>query len=325
MTLPNAYAIRIQKTGGPEVLEAEAAGPRSPGPGEALVRQAAAGLNFIDTYHRSGLYPVRLPATLGSEGAGVIEAVGEGVTHLRPGDRVAYLASGTYTTHYTGAATAMVKLPDGVSEEEGAAILLKGLTAWMLLFEIRPVQPGDTVLIWAPVGGVGTVLTPWAGHLGARVIAVTSGEAKAEKARALGAAEVVVGYEGVADKVRSLTDGKGVDIAFDSVGKISAEASLASLRPRGWFITYGNASGPVDPIPPARLAAGGSLIMTRPGLFTFLQAPGALARGAGLLFEALAAGVFKVDIGQRFALKDVADAHRALESGQTTGATILIP
>ena len=325
MTLPNAYAIRIQKTGGPEVLEAEAAGPRSPGPGEALVRQAAAGLNFIDTYHRSGLYPVRLPATLGSEGAGVIEAVGEGVTHLRPGDRVAYLASGTYTTHYTGAATAMVKLPDGVGEEEGAAILLKGLTAWMLLFEIRPVQPGDTVLIWAPVGGVGTVLTPWAAHLGARVIAVTSSEAKAEKARALGAAEVVVGYEGVAEKVRSLTDGKGVDIAFDSVGKISAEASLASLGPRGWFITYGNASGPVDPIPPARLAAGGSLIMTRPGLFTFLQAPGTLARGAGLVFDALAAGVFKVDIGQRFALKDVADAHRALESGQTTGATILIP
>lgn len=325
MTLPNAYAIRIQKTGGPEVLGVEAAEPRAPGAGEALVRQSAVGLNFIDTYHRSGLYPVKLPATLGSEGAGVVEAVGVGVTEIKPGDRVAYLAGGTYTTHFTGKAAGMVKLPDSVSEEEGAALMLKGLTAWMLLFEIRPVKAGDEVLIWAPVGGVGTILTPWAAHLGARVIAVTSSEVKAEKARALGAAEVVVGYEGVAAKVRELTDGKGVDIAFDSVGKISAEASLGSLKPRGWFITYGNASGPVDPIPPSRLAQGGSLIMTRPGVFNFLQAPGALARGAGLVFGALEAGVFKADIGQRFALKDVADAHRALESGQTVGATVLVP
>ena len=157
------------------------------------------------------------------------------------------------------------------------------------------------------------------------MIGVTSSEEKAAKARELGAAEVVVGYEGVAEKVRSLNGGKGVDIAFDSVGKISAEASLASLKPRGWFITYGNASGPVDPIPPARLAQGGSLIMTRPGVFTFLQAPGALARGAGLVFDALKAGVFKADIGQRFALKDAAEAHKALESGKTTGATILTP
>ncbi|MFN7056067.1 quinone oxidoreductase family protein [Hyphomonas sp.] len=325
MTLPNAYAIRIQKTGGPEVLEVEAIAPRAPGPGEALVRQTAVGLNFIDTYHRSGLYPVKLPATLGSEGAGVVETVGEGVTAVKPGDRVAYLAGGTYATHYTGRAESMVKLPETVSEEEGAALMLKGLTAWMLLFEIRTVKAGDEVLIWAPVGGVGSILTPWAAHLGARVIAVTSSEEKAQKARALGAAEVVVGYEGVAAKVRELTGGKGVDIAFDSVGKISAEASLGSLKPRGWFITYGNASGPVDPIPPSRLAQGGSLIMTRPGVFNFLQAPGALARGAGLVFEALAKGVFKADIGQRFALKDAADVHRALEAGKTVGATVLLP
>ncbi len=325
MTETAPYAIRIQKTGGPEVLAVEALEPRAPGPGEALVRQSAVGLNFIDTYHRSGLYPVKLPATLGSEGAGVVEAVGEGVSEVAPGDRVAYLAGGTYATHYTGRAAGMVKLPDFVSEEEGAALMLKGLTAWMLLFEIRPVKAGDEVLIWAPVGGVGTILTPWAAHLGARVIAVTSSAAKAEKARALGAAEVVVGYDGVAEKVRELTGGKGVDIAFDSVGKISAEASLASLKPRGWFITYGNASGPVDPIPPSRLAQGGSLIMTRPGVFNFLQAPGALARGAVLVFEALKAGVFKADIGQRFALKDVAEAHRALEAGATVGATVLVP
>jgi NADPH2:quinone reductase len=325
MTLPNAYAIRIQKTGGPEVLELEAIAPRPPGPGEALVRQTAVGLNFIDTYHRCGLYPLRLPATLGSEGAGVVDAVGEGVSHIRPGDRVAYLAGGTYATHYTGKADGLVKLPEDVSEEEGAALMLKGLTAWMLLFEIRPVQPGETLLIWAPVGGVGSVLTPWAAHLGARVIAVTSSEAKAEKARALGAAEVITGYEGVADKVRSMTDGKGVDIAFDSVGKISAEASLSSLKPRGWFITYGNASGPVDPIAPSRLAQGGSLVMTRPGLFNFLQAPGALARGSAILFEALANGVFRADIGQRFTLKDAAEAHRALEAGRTVGASVLLP
>jgi NADPH2:quinone reductase len=325
MTLPNAYAIRIQKTGGPEVLVAEAAEPRLPGPGDALVRQSAVGLNFIDTYQRSGLYPVRLPATLGSEGAGVVEAVGEGVAELKNGDRVGYVASGTYATHYTGKAASMVKLPDFVSEEAAAALMLKGLTAWMLLFEIRPVMAGDSVLIWAPVGGVGSVLTPWAAHLGARVIAVTSSKAKAEKARALGAAEVVVGYEGVAEKVLALTGGRGVDIAFDSVGKMSAEASLSSLKPRGWFISYGNASGPVDPIPPARLAQGGSLILTRPGLFTFLQPPGALQRGAGLLFGALEAGVFAAEIGQRFALKDVADAHRAIESGSTVGATILVP
>lgn len=325
MTQQNAYAIRIQKTGGPDVLVAEPFEPRAPEAGEARVRQTAVGLNFIDTYHRSGLYPVKLPATLGSEAAGVVEAVGEGITHLKPGDRVAYLASGTYATHYTGNAASMVKLPDFVSDEDGAALMLKGLTAWMLLFEIRPVKEGDEVLIWAPVGGVGSILTPWAAQLGARVIGVTSSEAKAAKANALGASDVVIGYEGVAEKVRALTGGKGVDVAFDSVGKISADASLSSLKPRGWFITYGNASGPVDPIAPSRLAQGGSLVMTRPGVFSFIQAPGALARGAGLVFDALKKGVFKADIGQRFALKDVAEAHKALEAGKTTGATILTP
>ncbi|MFN3294958.1 MAG: alcohol dehydrogenase catalytic domain-containing protein, partial [Gemmobacter sp.] len=187
MTQTAPYAIRIQKTGGPEVLEVQAMEPRAPGAGEALIRQTAVGLNFIDTYHRSGLYPLKLPATLGSEAAGVVEAVGEGVSDVKPGDRVAYLAGGTYATHYTGPAASMVKLPDFVSDEEGAAIMLKGLTAWMLLFEIRPVQPGDTALIWAPVGGVGSILTPWAAHLGARVIGVTSSLEKAEKAKALGA------------------------------------------------------------------------------------------------------------------------------------------
>ncbi len=325
MTLAEAYAIRIHQTGGPEVLMREAIEPRMPGRGEVLVRQTAVGLNFIDTYQRSGLYPVALPATLGSEGAGRIEAVGDGVAGLRPGDRVAYVANGTYTTHFTGPAGAMVKLPDAVSDHDGAALMLKGLTAWMLLYEVRPIRPGDSVLIWAPVGGVGSVLTPWAKHLGAHVIAVTSTAEKAARAEALGADAVIVGYHNVAAQVREATGGRGVDVAFDSVGRMSAEASLSSLAVRGWYVTYGNASGPVDPVSPARLAQGGSLVMTRPGLFTFIRSPDALARGAGLVFEALARGVFRADIGQRFALSEAAAAHRAIESGTTIGATILLP
>lgn len=325
MTLPNAYAIRLHETGGPEVLKVEALAPRAPGPGEVLVRQTAVGVNFIDTYHRTGLYKVPLPFVPGSEGAGVIEEVGEGVTHVEPGDRVVYTGQGTYATHYTGKAAMVVPLPASISDEEAAAVLLKGLTAWMLLEEIRPLQKGETALVWAPVGGVGSLLTPWAKHIGARVIAVTSSEAKAEKARALGADEVVVGYEDVAKKVRTLTDGKGVDVSYDSVGKISAEASLSSLKPRGWFISYGNASGPADPIAPGRLAAGGSLVMTRPGMFHFVNTPEDLARAARRLFSLIEAGVLSADIGQTFALKDAGDAHRALESGKTSGATLLKP
>jgi NADPH:quinone reductase len=251
--------------------------------------------------------------------------VGEGVTHIGPGDRVAYMGRGTYATHFTGPAGTLVALPAGISDEEAAAVLLKGLTAWMLLEEIRPLQKGETALVWAPVGGVGTLLTPWAKHIGARVIAVTSSEAKAEKAKALGASDVVVGYEGVAKKVRELTGGKGVDVVYDSVGKTSAEASLSSLKARGWWITYGNASGAADPVPPGRLSAGGSLVMTRPTLFNFTDTPESLARGCRRLFGLIEAGVLSAEIGQRFALKDVADAHRALESGRTTGATLLFP
>jgi len=325
MTLPNSYAIRMHETGGPEVLKVEALAPRAPGPGEVLVRQTAVGVNFIDTYHRTGLYKMPLPFVPGSEGAGIIEDVGEGVEHVGPGDRVAYTGRSTYATHYTGPAAGVVPLPAGISDEEAAAILLKGMTAWMLLEEIRPMQKGDTALVWAPVGGVGSLLTPWAKHIGARVIAVTSGAAKAERAKALGADDVVIGYDDVAKKVRELTGGKGVDVVYDSVGKISAEASLASLRPRGWFITYGNASGAADPIPPGRLAAGGSLVMTRPTLFNFTDTPASLARASKRLFSLVESGVLSADIGQRFALKDAADAHRALESGKTSGAILLMP
>ena len=323
--MTNPYVIEMTETGGVDVLKTVERAPRAPGAGEVLVRQTASGLNFIDTYHRTGLYPVKLPFVPGSEGAGVVEAVGEGVTTLAAGDRVAYLGGGTYATHYTGAAASMVKLPDGISEDTAAAVLLKGLTAWMLLFEVRRASPGDTALVWAPVGGVGSLLVPWATSLGVRVIAVTSSEAKAERARALGASDVVFSSGDVAAEVRALTGGVGVDVSYDSVGKTSAEASLNSLKPRGWWVSYGNASGAAEPIAPTVLGGKGSLVLTRPGLFHFIADPDGMRRGAAALFGALKAGTIEAHIGQTFALSDVADAHNAIESGQTVGATLLKP
>ena len=320
MTEP--HAIRIHETGGPEVLQWEAIDQRPPKPGEALVRQTAVGLNYIDTYHRSGLYPFRLPGILGTEGAGVVEAVGEGVTHISPGDRVAYVGFGTYTTHYTGGAANMLKLPDSLSDAEGAAIMLKGLTAWMLLFEVRSAPAGEYALVWAPAGGVGSLVVPWATSLGVRVIGVTSSAEKAERVKAAGAEHVIVGYSDVADKVRDLTGGKGVAVSYDSVGKSSQAASLASLAQRGWYISYGNASGNADAVTPGQLSQIGSAVMVRPGLFNFMSPP-ELKRGSAALFGALRTGTIKAHIGQRFALKDAADAHRAIEAKQTVGSTIL--
>ncbi|MEO0548489.1 MAG: quinone oxidoreductase [Pseudomonadota bacterium] len=323
--MSDSYVIQIEQTGGPEVLQKIDRAPEAPGPGQVLVRQEAIGLNFIDTYHRSGLYPVSLPFVPGSEGAGTVEALGEGVTHLKPGDRVAYLGAGAYATHYTGSAATMLKLLDAISTETAAAVLLKGLTAWMLLFEIRRASPGDTALAWAPVGGVGSLLVPWAASMGVRVIGVTSSEAKAEKAKALGARDVVLSNMDVASEVRRLTDGAGVDVSYDSVGKASAAASLDSLKPRGWWISYGNASGAVEPLSPGVLAQKGSLVLTRPSLFAFIGTPEGMQRGAAALFGALHTGTIKAEIGQRFALSDVAEAHSAIESGQTVGATLLLP
>lgn len=323
MTEP--YVIEMNETGGVEVLKHVARAPRLPGPGQALVRQTASGLNFIDTYHRTGLYPVKLPFVPGSEGAGVVEVVGEGVTNIAVGDRVAYLGAGTYSTHYTGAAASMVKLPDGVSEEDAAAVLLKGLTAWMLLFEVRRASPGETALVWAPVGGVGSLLVPWATSMGVRVIAVTSSEAKAARARDLGAQDVVLSSGDVAAEVRTLTGGAGVDVSYDSVGKNSAQASIDSLKPRGWWVSYGNASGPADPVAPTTLGGKGSLVLTRPGLFHFIGDAESMRRGAAALFGALRAGTIKAHVGQTFPLSDVAKAHEAIESGTTVGATLLMP
>ena len=320
MTAP--HAIRIYETGGPEVLKWEPIEVRQPGPGEALIKQTAIGLNYIDTYHRSGLYPFGLPGTPGTEAAGIVEAVGEGVTHIALGDRVAYVGLGTYTTHYTGGAGAMLKLPEGVSDEDGAAIVLKGLTAWMLLFEVRRAVAGEWALAWAPAGGVGTILVPWATSLGSRVIGVTSSAEKAARAKASGAEHVIVGYDSVAEKVKEITGGKGVAVSYDSVGKSSQAASLESLGPRGWYISFGNASGNADAVAPGQLSKIGSGVMVRPSLFSFMSPP-ELERGAAALFGALRTGTIKAEIGQRFALKDAADAHRAIEAKQTVGSTIL--
>ncbi len=325
--MPTAQAIRIHKHGGPDLMQLDPVDLPAPGPGEVQLRQTAVGVNFIDIYVRTGLYPSSaMPATLGMEAAGVVEALGPGVTTLKVGDRVVYNGlPGAYATHRNAPADRVVKLPAHVSDHDAAAVFLKGLTAWMLIFEIRRVEPGDTILVWAAAGGVGSLLTPWANALGARVIGVVSTPEKAELAKGYGCEEVILSSEDVAARVKALTGGVGVPVSYDSVGKTSAEASLNSLRPRGWYVTYGNASGPVDPFPPLRLQRGGSLIMTRPTLFNYTSTRADLERGAAALWGAMRSGAVKADVRQRFALKDAGDAHRALESRQTTGATILVP
>jgi NADPH2:quinone reductase len=324
--MATADVIRIHKHGGPEEMKFETVDLPPPGPGQARLRQTAVGLNFIDVYTRTGLYPGPTPAVLGVEAAGVVEALGEGVSGLKVGDRVVYNGlAGSYASRRNAPAERLIKIPESVSDEDAAAVFLKGLTVWMLTFEIRRLQPGETILVWAAAGGVGSILVPWANAQGARVIGVVSTPDKAELARGYGCEEIILSSEDVAARVKELTGGKGVPVVYDSVGKVSAEASLKSLQPRGWFITYGNASGPADPIPPGRLNQGGSLIMTRPGLFHFTKERADLERGAAALWGAMRSGAVKADVRQRFALKDAADAHRALESRATTGATILKP
>ena len=324
--MSTANVIRIHKTGGPEEMKYEKAELAAPKPGEALLRQTAIGLNFVDVYVRTGLYPLPLPAVLGSEAVGVVEAVGEGVTSLKSGDRVVYNGgAGAYASHRLYPADRLVKLPDFVKDEDAAAVFLKGLTVWMLLFEIKQPKAGETVLVWAAAGGVGSLLAPWANALGARVIGVVSTTAKAELAKTYGCEEVILAGEDVPTRVKALTGGAGVSVSYDSVGKTSADASLRSLAPRGWWISFGNASGPVDPVAPLRLSQGGSLVMTRPTLATFTAQRADLERGAAALWGAMRSGALRADVRQRFALKDAADAHRALEARTTVGATVLIP
>jgi len=322
------YAIRIYEYGGPEVLRLEQLEIPSPGPGEVRIRQTAVGLNFIDVYDRTGLYPAPLPGGLGREAAGVIVEAGPGVRQLRAGDRVAYVhtSPGAYASERVMPVERVVKVPDGVSDDEAAAAMLKGLTAWYLLRRTYRVKKGDAVVIHAAAGGVGLIAVQWANHLGAEVIAVTGSGEKAELAREHGAHHtILLGRADLAARVREITGGKGVPVVYDSVGKDTFFASLDCLRPLGMMVTYGNASGPVPPIAPLELAKRGSLFLTRPTLFHYIAQRQDLVAAARELFGVIAAGAVKVRIGQRFPLAEAAVAHEALEGRRTTGSTVLTP
>jgi NADPH:quinone reductase len=318
----------MRETGGPEVLRLEEVEVGEPGPGEARVRQSAVGLNFIDVYHRTGLYPIDLPATPGLEGAGTVEAVGEGVTEVAVGDRVAYAGGppGAYAEVRLAPAAKLVRLPDDIAEDTAAAAMLKGLTAWYLARRTHRIAPGETVLVHAAAGGVGLLLCQWAHHLGATVIGTVGSDDKAELAAAHGCDHpVVYTREDFTARVRELTGGAGVPVVYDSVGASTWEGSLASLAPRGLMVSFGNASGPVAPFSPIELARRGSLFLTRPTMMDYTAARDDLLEGAGELFEVLRSGAVQVSIGARYSLADAADAHRALEARETTGSTLLLP
>lgn len=319
-------AIQIESHGGPEVLRLVELPDPTPGAGEILIRQEAVGLNFIDTYHRTGLYPARLPMTLGVEAAGVVEAVGDGVTRFVPGDRVGYaLGLGAYADRRTYPAERAVKLPDGVSNRLAAASLLKGMTAEFLLRRCYAVKTGDTLLVHAAAGGVGMILSQWGRALGARVIGTVGSEDKARIARANGCHEVILyRQEDIAGRVRELTMGEGVRVVYDGVGADTFEASLASLGRRGVLVTYGNASGPAPAFAPLQLMRG-SLYVTRPTLADYVGTTPELDESAAALFEVLTSGAVKIEIAQEFALADAAKAHEALEGRATVGSTLLIP
>ncbi|WP_031295229.1 quinone oxidoreductase family protein [Sphingobium ummariense] len=314
----------VRTHGGPEVIEREAFDPGLPKQGEVLVEQDAVGLNFIDTYYRTGLYPADLPLTLGSESAGLVAAVGPGVTGFDVGDKVGCASGlGAYATHRVVPADRLVRIPDGVSTQDAAAMMLKGMTACYLAEDTINLAAGQTALVHAAAGGVGSVLVPWLRDKGVIVIAHSG---SAEKAAMVNAEHSLHGpLEQLADAVRDLTRGIGVDVVYDGVGKDSWSASLASLKRRGLMVSYGNASGAVPPISLLDLSRGGSLYVTRPTLFDYIATAEELARTADRLFDRMQRGVVKAVIGQRFALADAADAHRALEARRTTGSTLLLP
>jgi NADPH2:quinone reductase len=321
-------AIRFDTTGGPEVLHLADLPMPEPKAGQVLVRQQAIGVNFIDTYHRTGLYPVKLPSGLGMEGAGVVEAVGEGVTRFAVGDPIAFASGpiGAYAEFHVVAAERAVKPPVGVEAQVAAAALLKGMTAEFLLRRLYPVKAGQTILVHAAVGGVGQILVQWGKALGAEVIATVGSEAKAERARSLGADHVILYRDqDVAAEVRRITGGGGVPVAYDSVGAATFEGTLASLAKRGLFVSFGNASGPPPAIAPARLLQAGSVFLTRPTMGDYLATTAELDESAAALFEVIGSGKVKIEIGQTFALADARKAHEALEARDTVGASLLIP
>jgi len=324
--MPNA--IRIHETGGPEVLRYEQVETGEPGPGQVRIRQTACGLNFIDVYMRTGLYPVpELPATLGMEAAGVVEVVGDEVKSLVVGDRVAYaMTLGAYTETRLIDAQKLIKLPGTIEDNTAAAMMLKGLTAHYLLFRTYPVKAGDTILVHAAAGGVGLILCQWAKHLGATVLGSVGSREKAELAMAHGCDHpIFYREENIAQRVRELTDGEGVAVVYDSVGQATFEASLDSLRPFGVLATFGNSSGKVKSFDPNILAPKGSLYVTRPTLATHTATRELLVEGANRLIEAVSKGIVKININQTYALADTAQAHRDLEARKTTGSTVLLP
>lgn len=324
-----ATAVRFHETGGPEVLRCETVEVGQPGPGQVRLRHEAVGLNFADTYFRSGLYPVPRPAGMGVEAAGIVEAVGNDVTNVAVGDRVTYTGFintlGAYSTERLIPAAPLIKLPDAIACETAAAMTMRGLTSAYLLRRIYPFAKGDTVLLHAAAGGVGLIVSQWAKLLGLTVIGTVSSDAKADIARAHGCDHVInYAHEDVAKRVRELTDGVGVNVVFDSVGKSTFEASLDSLKRRGLMVCVGTASGPIPPFDPQLLARKGSLYLTRPALADYIADPAEKAELAGELFDHVAAGRIQIEIHQRYALEDAVQAHRDLEARKTTGSSVFV-
>ncbi len=321
-------AIRIHKTGGPEVLSWDDVDVPAPKAGEALVRHTAIGLNYIDTYHRSGLYPLPMPTSIGGEGAGIVEAIGPGVTEVAVGDRVAYGNSppGAYAEKRVLPAHRLVKLPAGVSDKQAASMMLKGLTTQYLIRRTHRVKPGETILMHAAAGGVGLILCQWAKHLGATVIGTVGSDDKIAVAKAHGCAHVInYRKEKFPERVKEITGGKGVPVVYDGVGKDTFEGSLDCLSPLGLMASFGNASGAVPPFSVGILAQKGSLFVTRPTLATYVAKREDLVAAADELLEVVGKGIVKIEVNQTYALKDAAAAHRELESRRTTGSTVLLP
>ena len=321
-------AVRLDRAGGPEVLELTDVRIPEPGPGEVRIRHQAIGLNFIDIYQRDGLYPLSYPTGLGLEAAGIVEATGVGVTRFAVSDRIAYANGppGAYAERHVVHQDRAVHLPKDIAFETAAAAMLKGMTAEYLVRRVFHVKQSDTILVHAAAGGVGLILCQWAHSLGATVIGTVGSEAKAELAGAHGCDHVILyGHEDVAARVREITSGQGVAVVYDSVGAATLDASLNSLRRRGLFVTYGNASGPVPPLEPLRLSRGGSLFMTRPTLFDYVATTEELDASAAALFDVIRSGAVRIEIGQTFPLDQVRQAHEALVGRRTVGSTLLIP
>ncbi|AXF17798.1 quinone oxidoreductase [Paraburkholderia caledonica] len=324
-----ARAIRFHETGGPEVLRYEEVEVGDPGPGQVRLRHEAIGLNFADTYFRSGLYPVPMPAGMGVEAAGIVEAVGAGVANVAPGDRVTYTGFvntlGAYSTERLIPAAPLIKLPEAISCETAAGMTMRGLTCAYLMRRIHDFRKGDTILLHAAAGGVGLIVSQWAKLLGLTVIGTVSTEAKGEVARAHGCDHVInYSRDDVAKRVRELTDGVGVNVVFDSVGKDTFESSLDSLKRRGLMVCVGTASGPIPPFNPQILAMKGSLFLTRPALADYIADPAEKNELAAEIFGHVAAGRIRIELNQRYALEDAVQAHRDLESRKTTGSSVFV-